>query len=67
MDIFRAIEGANMNSGSIAFLCTVIFLIVGCASHSSIDAKKSGTSVKEGIVTDKSNVSALLSDKDIFW
>lgn len=44
-------------------LCTAILMSVGCTQHSTIDAKKTGTSVKE---INSNSVTSRLTDKDIF-
>ncbi|MCW2094777.1 hypothetical protein [Lelliottia amnigena] len=53
-----------MNFRTIALLCASAYFLSGCAPHSPIDAKKTGTTGKES-ATSKS-ASLQLTDKDIF-
>jgi hypothetical protein len=53
-----------MNSRTIALFCASAYFLSGCAPHSPIDAKKTGTTGKES-ATSKST-SLQLTDKDIF-
>lgn len=53
-----------MNFRTIAFFCASAYFLSGCAPHSPIDAKKTGTTGKES-ATSKS-ASLQLTDKDIF-
>ena len=53
-----------MNFRTIALFCTSAYFLSGCAPHSPIDAKKTGTTGKES-ATSKS-ASLQLTDKDIF-